>query len=122
MYSKHCSIQVGNFTHISHTFLRFLEMIQIHISSLVALTVICMNGVFSEEDIVVGYAASVQAEKNAHNTIYDAKRFIGKHFSKEELSSEAKRYGFKVSKHKICLHNQQSIFSSTSHCLYNISF
>ena len=51
---------------------------------------------FSEEDIVVGFPAVDQAEHNPQNTIYDAKRFIGKHFDKQELEVERARYPFKV--------------------------
>ena len=51
---------------------------------------------FSDGEILVGYKAAAQAEHNTQNTIYDAKRFIGKTFQKEELESEAARYPFKV--------------------------
>jgi stress 70 chaperone-associated protein len=51
----------------------------------------------SDKGVVVGYAAAEQAEKNSKNTIYDAKRFIGKHFAKDELAAEASRYAFEVS-------------------------
>ena len=61
------------------------------------LLIILLLFYFSDDGIVVGYAAAAQAEHNAANTIYDAKRFIGKHFSKDELASEAKRYAFEVS-------------------------
>ena len=44
----------------------------------------------------MGYKAVAQAEHNPHNTLYDAKRFIGKKFSKEELSQAQKQYAFKV--------------------------
>ncbi|XP_071958068.1 heat shock 70 kDa protein 13-like [Antedon mediterranea] len=45
---------------------------------------------------LVGYAALAQAEHNPANTIYDAKRFIGKKFSPEEFIKEAERYNFKL--------------------------
>ena len=51
---------------------------------------------FSEDDIVVGYKAAAQSDHNPDNTIYDAKRFIGKQFRKNELTKEAERYQFKV--------------------------
>ena len=54
------------------------------------------SNICSGEDIVVGYGAAAQAEKNAANTIYDAKRFIGKRFLKEDLAAEAERYAFQV--------------------------
>ena len=46
---------------------------------------------------MVGYKAVAQADHNPQNTVYDAKRFIGKHFTKEELVAERARYPFKVS-------------------------
>ncbi|KAJ8317457.1 hypothetical protein KUTeg_005361, partial [Tegillarca granosa] len=52
---------------------------------------------FSEEGVLVGYKAVAQAEHNPKNTIYDAKRFIGKKFTKEELEIAQKQYSFKVS-------------------------
>uniref|UniRef100_A0AAU0MUY4 Heat shock 70 kDa protein 13 n=1 Tax=Urechis unicinctus TaxID=6432 RepID=A0AAU0MUY4_UREUN len=52
---------------------------------------------FKEGKILVGQAAVDQAEHNPHNTIYDAKRFIGKHFSREEFEDEKARYPFKLS-------------------------
>jgi stress 70 chaperone-associated protein len=45
---------------------------------------------------LTGHAAVAQAEHNPMNTIYDAKRFIGKKFSPEELNAERPRYPFKV--------------------------
>ena len=51
---------------------------------------------YSDDDIVVGFPAVDQAEHNPANTIYDAKRFIGKHFDKKELEVERARYPFKV--------------------------
>lgn len=38
----------------------------------------------------------LQADHNPTNTLYDAKRFIGKQFTVEELNSEASHYPFKV--------------------------
>lgn len=57
---------------------------------------LCWN-ISSERDILVGHAAVAQQEKNAANTIYDAKRFIGKRFTGPELEKESLRYQFKVS-------------------------
>ena len=51
---------------------------------------------YSEDDVLVGYRAMAQADANAANTVYDAKRFIGKSFGKDELATEAGRYEFKV--------------------------
>lgn len=49
---------------------------------------------FNENDVVVGYKA--QEMGNPDNTIYDAKRFIGKRFEKSELEKESSRYSFKM--------------------------
>lgn len=51
---------------------------------------------FSGEKILVGYDAVKQAEHNPANTLYDAKRFIGKIFTKEELEAEMPRYPFRL--------------------------
>lgn len=50
----------------------------------------------SEEGFLVGYKAVAQAEHNPKNTIYDAKRFIGKKYTAEELTQAQKRYPFKL--------------------------
>ena len=47
--------------------------------------------------VLVGYDAVAQAEHNPKNTVYDAKRFIGKRFSKKELAEAQKQYSFQVS-------------------------
>ena len=44
----------------------------------------------------MGYKAALLADLHPENTIYDAKRFIGKRFTKKELQLEAARYPFKV--------------------------
>lgn len=49
--------------------------------------------------VLVGHEALAQVEKNPVNTIYDAKRFIGKKFKKEELLKEAAGYQFKIVEH-----------------------
>ncbi|XP_050397553.1 heat shock 70 kDa protein 13 [Patella vulgata] len=51
---------------------------------------------FSEEGILVGYEAVAQSEHNPKNTLYDAKRFIGKVFTKQEIQTLQKRYPFKL--------------------------
>lgn len=50
----------------------------------------------SEEGFLVGYKAVAQSEHNPKNTIYDAKRFIGKKYTAEELTQAQKRYPFKL--------------------------
>ncbi|XP_053166104.1 heat shock 70 kDa protein 13 [Hemicordylus capensis] len=51
---------------------------------------------FTETDVYVGYDGLELADSNPQNTIYDAKRFIGKIFTPEELISESSRYPFKI--------------------------
>ena len=51
---------------------------------------------FSDQEVLVGREAVAQQETNAANTLYDAKRFIGKKFTAEELQKESSRYQFKV--------------------------
>lgn len=56
---------------------------------------------FTDNDVYVGYESLELADSNPQNTIYDAKRFIGKIFTPEELEAEIGRYPFKVSEAKI---------------------
>ncbi|XP_004410672.1 PREDICTED: heat shock 70 kDa protein 13 [Odobenus rosmarus divergens] len=51
---------------------------------------------FTDDDVYVGYESLELADSNPQNTIYDAKRFIGKIFTPEELEAEVGRYPFKV--------------------------
>ncbi|XP_029434540.1 heat shock 70 kDa protein 13 [Rhinatrema bivittatum] len=51
---------------------------------------------FTGTDVHVGYDGLELADSNPQNTIYDAKRFIGKIFTSEELVRERSRYQFKV--------------------------
>lgn len=51
---------------------------------------------FTDHDVYVGYEGLELADSNPQNTIYDAKRFIGKIFTPEELEAEVGRYPFKV--------------------------
>ncbi|KAK2494294.1 hypothetical protein MC885_001005 [Smutsia gigantea] len=51
---------------------------------------------FTDNDVFVGYESLELADSNPQNTIYDAKRFIGKIFTPEELEAEIGRYPFKV--------------------------
>nr|XP_057935485.1 heat shock 70 kDa protein 13 [Doryrhamphus excisus] len=51
---------------------------------------------FTNTTVLVGYEAVDVADKNPQNTIYDAKRFIGKIFSPDVLVLESSRYPFKV--------------------------
>ncbi|KAM8975369.1 heat shock 70 kDa protein 13 isoform 2-T2 [Pelodytes ibericus] len=51
---------------------------------------------FTEKDVFVGYDGLELADSNPQNTVYDAKRFIGKKFTTDELEKESSRYPFKV--------------------------
>ncbi|XP_069745136.1 heat shock 70 kDa protein 13 [Narcine bancroftii] len=51
---------------------------------------------FTEKATLVGYGAQEMGDTNPVNTVYDAKRFIGKRFTPEELKDESSRYQFKV--------------------------
>ena len=51
---------------------------------------------FSDNGVLVGNRALAQAELNPRSTIYDAKRFIGKVFSKEDLQKMSSLYQFKI--------------------------
>ncbi|NWX62391.1 HSP13 protein, partial [Promerops cafer] len=51
---------------------------------------------FTDTGVHVGYEGLELADANPQNTIYDAKRFIGKIFTLEELQSESSRYPFKI--------------------------
>lgn len=51
---------------------------------------------FTGKGVLVGKRALDQAELNPRSTIYDAKRFIGKTFSKEGLQKLSSLYQFKI--------------------------
>lgn len=51
---------------------------------------------FTDEEILVGEAAKNQAGSNPKNTIYDAKRLIGRKFSDPEVQKLIKSWPFKV--------------------------
>ena len=51
---------------------------------------------FTKDAVLVGHPAVAQAEVNPRATFYDAKRFIGKKFSKEELSKVSNLYDFEI--------------------------
>lgn len=51
---------------------------------------------FTSTAVLAGHEAVDLADTNPQNTIYDAKRFIGKIFEPEVLESESARYPFKV--------------------------
>lgn len=51
---------------------------------------------FTTSNVLAGHDASDLADSNPQNTIYDAKRFIGKIFEPSLLEQESARYPFKV--------------------------
>lgn len=51
---------------------------------------------FTDTAVLVGHEAADIADSHPENTIYDAKRFIGKIFGPEALEQESARYPFKV--------------------------
>lgn len=51
---------------------------------------------YTDRGVLVGYKAVAQAEHNPKNTIYDAKRFIGKVLTRHELRLAQKRYPFQI--------------------------
>lgn len=51
---------------------------------------------FTATGVLAGHEAADLADRNPQNTIYDAKRFIGKIFELEVLEQESIRYPFKV--------------------------
>lgn len=52
---------------------------------------------FTTTAVLAGHEAVDLADTNPQNTIYDAKRFIGKIFEPEVMEQESARYPFKVS-------------------------
>ena len=46
--------------------------------------------------MLIGHKAVLQSDHNPTNTLYDAKRFIGKQFTADELNAESSHYPFKV--------------------------
>ncbi|CAG8737653.1 1575_t:CDS:1, partial [Racocetra fulgida] len=51
---------------------------------------------FTDEERLVGDAAKNQAANNPTNTIFDAKRLIGRRFSDKEVQNDMKHFPFKV--------------------------
>jgi len=51
---------------------------------------------FSDSERLIGSAAKNQASRNAVNTIFDAKRLIGRKFGDSTVQSDAKHWPFKV--------------------------
>lgn len=51
---------------------------------------------FTSTAVLAGYEAMDVADSNPQNTVYDAKRFIGKIFESDVLEQESARYPFQV--------------------------
>ena len=51
---------------------------------------------FTEHERLIGAAAKNQAARNAENTVFDAKRLIGRKFNDAEVQSDMKHWPFKV--------------------------
>ncbi|XP_074266579.1 heat shock 70 kDa protein 18-like [Silene latifolia] len=54
---------------------------------------------FTDSQRLVGEAASIQSIKNPVNTIFDAKRLMGRRFADETVQSDIKMWPFKVIEH-----------------------
>ena len=52
---------------------------------------------FTDQERLIGDSAKNQSNMNPDNTIYDAKRLIGREFSESVVQSEIKLFPFKVS-------------------------
>jgi heat shock 70kDa protein 1/2/6/8 len=52
---------------------------------------------FTAQERLIGDAAKNQASSNTENTVFDAKRLIGRKFSDENVQKELKHFGYKVS-------------------------
>ncbi|RHY27435.1 hypothetical protein DYB32_006778 [Aphanomyces invadans] len=53
---------------------------------------------FNETERLIGEAAKLQAASNATNTVFDAKRIIGRNFSDPIVKKDAAHFPFKISK------------------------
>jgi len=51
---------------------------------------------FTETERLIGDAAKNQVAMNPHNTVFDAKRLIGRRFADQEVQSDMKHWPFKV--------------------------
>jgi heat shock protein 1/8 len=51
---------------------------------------------FSESERLIGDAAKNQVAMNPYNTVFDAKRLIGRRFEDAEVQADIKHFPFKV--------------------------
>jgi len=54
---------------------------------------------FTETERLIGIAAKNIASSNPENTVYDAKRMIGRDYNDEKIQEDIKHYSFKVINH-----------------------
>ena len=55
---------------------------------------------FTEKERIIGDGAKNQAAMNPENTVFDAKRLIGRKFSDSSVQTDMKHYPFKISSSK----------------------
>merc|ERR1719487_1562117 len=51
---------------------------------------------FTDSERLIGDAAKNQVAMNPHNTVFDAKRLIGRNFSDPVVTADAKHFPFKI--------------------------
>ena len=51
---------------------------------------------FTDTEILVGESAKIQTTMNPENTIFDAKRLLGKHFNSDSVQSDIDMFPFEV--------------------------
>ena len=52
---------------------------------------------FTEKDRLIGDSAKNQSSRNPKNTVYDAKRLIGRNFSEDQVQNDIKHFSYNVS-------------------------
>ena len=57
---------------------------------------------FTNTERLIGDAAKNQVAMNPENTVYDAKRLIGRKFSDQSVQSDMKHFSFNVESREIC--------------------
>ncbi|KAL1721251.1 Hsp70 protein-domain-containing protein [Schizophyllum commune] len=67
-----------------------------HRSHLRGVTVTPSYVAFTDSECLVGDAAKNQVAMNPHNTVFDAKRLIGRKFSEPEVQADMKHFPFKI--------------------------
>ena len=71
---------------------------------------------FTDKERIIGDGAKNQAAMNPENTVFDAKRLIGRKFSDSSVQTDMKHYPFKISSSKEDLKTKlQSLHSQRKH-------